>query len=69
MINATFSGRGKTRVVNWFLTVLAFLFITTTDVMAQSQYVTPDGEGDITFTPGLHLHRELVFKLDTSTMK
>jgi len=31
------------------------LFLTGIPLQAQSQYVTPDGEGDITFTPGLRI--------------
>ncbi len=37
--------------------MLAFLgfFLTAIPLQAQSQYVTPDGEGDITFTPGMRI--------------
>lgn len=36
------------------LVILTFFF-TELPLQAQSQYVTPDGEGDITFTPGLRI--------------
>jgi len=40
--------------VRIFLAILGF-FLSAIPLQAQSQYVTPDGEGDITFTPGLRI--------------
>jgi hypothetical protein len=42
------------RLMSMLLTALAF-FIAVSPLQAQSQYVTPDGDGDITFTPGLRI--------------
>ncbi|MFA9409587.1 MAG: porin [Candidatus Dadabacteria bacterium] len=40
--------------LGFMLAILGF-FLTAIPLQAQSQYVTPDGEGDITFTPGLRI--------------
>jgi len=40
--------------VSIILAILGF-FLSAIPLQAQSQYVTPDGEGDITFTPGLRI--------------
>ena len=37
------------------LLIFLILSVDLSTLMAQSQYVTPDGEGDITFTPGLRI--------------
>jgi phosphate-selective porin len=44
----------KSSAFTFVLAVLA-IFITSIEIQAQSQYVTPDGEGDITFTPGMRI--------------
>ena len=38
-----------------FLLLIVFCFLTSFQIQAQSKYVTPDGDGDITFTPGLRI--------------
>jgi phosphate-selective porin len=37
------------------------LFVAASSVQAQSQYITPDGSGDITFTPGLRLQSRYTY--------
>jgi len=37
------------------LLIFFSIFLVPILIQAQSQYVTPDGEGDITFTPGLRI--------------
>ena len=37
------------------------LFVAASPVQAQSQYLTPDGAGDITFTPGLRLQSRYTY--------
>jgi len=49
-----FTGSGKL-FVGWLIAVVSFLLMVDADIQAQSKYITPDGEGDITFTPGLRI--------------
>ena len=49
-----FTGSGKLNL-GWQIAILFLVILVAADVHAQSQYVTPDGEGDITFTPGLRI--------------
>ena len=43
------------------LLLIVFCFITSFQLQAQSKYVTPDGEGDITFIPGLRIQPKYEF--------
>ncbi|MEJ2193426.1 MAG: porin [Ignavibacteriaceae bacterium] len=54
MKNKISTGSGKL-FLGWLIAVVTFLLMVAADIQAQSQYVTPDGEGDITFTPGLRI--------------
>ena len=44
-----------------FLLLIVFCFLTSFQIQAQSKYVTPDGDGDITFTPGLRIQPKYEF--------
>ena len=43
------------------LLLIVFCFLTSFQLQAQSKYVTPDGEGDITFIPGLRIQPKYEF--------
>ena len=53
-LNYSFSSIG-------ILIAILGLFLITIPLQAQSQYVTPDGEGDITFTPGLRIQTRYTY--------
>jgi Phosphate-selective porin O and P len=49
------STRSGNLYIRWLIAAASFLLVVAEDNQAQSKYVTPDGEGDITFTPGLRI--------------